>query len=191
MGGKPKTDHAAVRANAAREEEIKAQNLANERKQRELEYTNLFNEATRKARMEAEQGVTAERTQGMKDSSKLLTDYQAQERRRLFEAKKGVGQVGAEDMAITRDMVKQARGLLDRGADYWDSKRKVASDAAYSQAEKDFIGKTGTRDRYVGGTPDELGKKAVEGAVGLAKKYKPGSNAFFRDWANKKGIGGY
>ena len=162
MGGQPKEDWYTKYANQARQQEIDKQSAINLKKTKEYEYGNLFNEATRNARLKAEQGVTAERTEGMTKASKLLTDYQAQERRRLFEAKKGAGQVGKEDYAITQDMRKEAQGLLDRGSDYWDAKRTLAGDTAYAEAEKKFVSDTGTKDAYVLG--------AVESEAAAKKK---------------------
>jgi len=151
MGGKPKRDYAAEAANAERQAEIERINAENEKKMKQYEYTSLFNERTRKARTEAEGLITAERTKGIEDSSKLLTNYQAQERRRLFEARKGAGQAGVEDNLIGVEKMKQAQSLLNRGADYWESKRTVAGDTAYGAAKKKFLSEVGTEEDYISG----------------------------------------
>ena len=46
------------------------------------------------------------------DTSKLLGDFTDQERRRLFKARKGEGQVGAKDEAISLGQYEKAQGLL-------------------------------------------------------------------------------
>ncbi len=148
-GKKVTWDENAVIENDKRNIEMAKINLENEGKARGLEYQNLMTKAQREARTTAESAITSERTQGIKDSSKMITDYGEQERRRLFQAKKGSGQVDASDTAITGDMVKGARDFLGQGSDYWNSKRTAAGDTAAKGGLDSFLGEYGTEADYI------------------------------------------
>lgn len=135
--------------NRVRQREIEAENERNAATVGKWEYENLYGKAMSDARRKAEEGITAERATGIKESSQLLTDYQAQERSRLFEAKKGTGQIGVGEYGITAEQVEGANTLLGRDADYWSSKRTVAGDVAAATAEKKFRKDTGDEEAYV------------------------------------------
>ncbi len=163
MGGNKKQKRANAqmqRENELRQKEINRTNLASEQKARGMEYQSMYSKSLQDERLKAEQGVTAERTQGLAKHNQIKSDYATQERRRLFNAKKGVGQVGAEDYAITADMVKEADAFLSQSGDYWEAKRKAAGEDARSAAEKAFLSEHGAEADYVG--QGELAKKALE-----------------------------
>ncbi len=147
-GKKVTWDENQVIDNKKRELQMEKLRKETERKSLGLEYQNLLTKTTRDARTKAEGAVTSERAKGIKDASQLRTDFNSQERRRLFQAKKGSGQVGAEDTAITSEMVKGANTLLGRGADYWEAKRGAAGDKAYESSLMGFNKKYGTEQDY-------------------------------------------
>lgn len=152
MGGSNKQEKANKRMNASnaqRQIQIDAQNVENEERFKAYEYQSLMDTRTRKARQDAEAAATAERGDEIRKSSQLLTDFKAQERRRLFHAKTGQGQVTNSDMAITGDMVDNARGLLDRGSIYWGDKRKKAGTNAANNANSLFTQEYGSQQDYV------------------------------------------
>ena len=138
------------RENAARQKEIDKNNLEAEKAFRTAEYDSLLAEARGGGRRAAESEVTDRRAAGIEKYTKMKTDYNNQERRRLFEAKKGQGQVGAGDTAITADMMKEANTFLSRSVKDWDTERTAAGDAAYTAAEAAFLKENGQVGDYVG-----------------------------------------
>lgn len=70
--------------------------------------------------------VNSEMTEAMTNAQKTIAGYESQERRRLFEAKKGSGQVDATDTAIGKDAYDAAKSTLESGSAAWDEKRKTA-----------------------------------------------------------------
>ncbi len=153
MGG----DGGTKRANARMAEENEARNRENERitqenetKMRTFEYEGGLERAMQKAELDAAANVTAERTKGIKDSSSLLTDFEAQEKKRFLKAKTGVGQVDEGDTAISASMTEEARSLLNKGADYWDAKRGDARSTAAKTASDAYLKEHGLLSDFLG-----------------------------------------
>lgn len=146
--GKSQEDYRMEEENARRQAEMDKQARESRRKAIGMEYNNMYNEATGGARTKAAAAITSERAEGIKKYTKMQRDYHAQERRRLFEAKKGTGQVDASDTAITADMYKESQDFLNRDQDYWDAKRAAAGDEAFTKGKKDFLAKYGTEGDY-------------------------------------------
>jgi len=84
------------------------------------------NAARSKAQMDANSAINEEMQAAFLGAQKTISGYEGQERRRLFEAKKGTGQVDASDTAIKPEMYKSAKKLLEAGTAGWDKKRADA-----------------------------------------------------------------
>ncbi len=147
--GQKKANAQMEQENAVRQREIDASNLESEKSARGLEYTSGRTRATGDARRKAEGAITSERSEGIKKYSQMQTDYNNQERRRLFEAKKGQGQVGAGDTAITGAMMREAKEFLGREQDYWDASRTSAGDKAYGEADAGYLSEFGSEEAFV------------------------------------------
>ncbi len=142
---------AQEKENLQRQKENDRASLLNEEKIRTFEYEGGMESAMQKAELDAAAGVTAQRTKAISDSSKLLTDFESQEKRRMLRAKKGTGQVRGQDTSITGEMTDEARSLLNRGSDYWDTKRGDARSKAAAAAKAAYLKKHGTLEGFVAG----------------------------------------
>ncbi len=141
---------ATDRENLERQKENDRMSLLNENKIRTFEYEGGMESAMQKAELDASANITAERTKAIKDSSNLLTNFEAQEKRRMLRAKKGVGQVRDQDTAITGQMTEDARNLLDRDSSYWDARRGDARSKAGKTAKNAYLKERGSLSDYVG-----------------------------------------
>jgi len=97
-----------------------------------LAWQNERNMAATKAGIEAQTALGKKQRTLIKNSGKLLTDFERQEKRRFLEAKKGVGQVSEEDFKLTVEERDKAKAYLAQGSDYW----KVKMDEVYNIAKK-------------------------------------------------------
>jgi len=97
-----------------------------------LAWQNDRNLAATRAGIEAQDSLGKKQRTLIKNSGKLLTDFERQEKRRFLEAKKGVGQVSEEDFALTVEERDKAKAYLEQGSDYW----KVKMDEVYNLAKK-------------------------------------------------------
>jgi len=105
--------------------------------QKKTEWETARTEAANKAKA----AVYDERIKALKDSNKLMTDWEVQERRRLLRAKQGANQTKDEDYAITGEDRQRALDLLHKPEEYWSNKAQVAYDQAW-QKYGDFKGET-------------------------------------------------
>ena len=172
MGGSSKQEEAnrAMEAeNLARQRESDRARLESEGIFRAQEYKTKREQALQGAELEAGAGVTAERTKLISESGTLLTDWEAQEKERFMKAKRGIGQVGAEDVAITGQTRQEALDLLGKGSEYWDARRGVARSEASKAAGLAFGEEFGTEEEYVrrGGRATQAGvSSAVTSLLG-------------------------
>ena len=162
MGGssaQTEANRAITSENLAREREAARANLESEGLFRAQEYKTKREQALQGAELEAGAGVTAERTKLISESGTLLTDWEAQEKARFMKSKRGVGQVGAEDVAITGQARQEALDLLGKGSEYWDARRGAARSEASKAAELAFGEEFGTEEEYVrrGGRSTQAG----------------------------------
>lgn len=175
MGGgtakKTQADYNQEVENDKRAKLMARDRMKNEGTARKMEYQQKFREATGGAQRTAEAGVTTERSEGIAKYSKMRTDFNAQERRRLFEAKKGTGQVDAGDTRITGKMMKEGQEFLDRDSEYWDTKRKAAGAEAYGKGEKGFLAEYGDEEAYAG--KGELATAARENGQTYTPRQNP------------------
>ena len=209
MGGNKKAKRAARRQNAENAK-ITAQNnrrLAQQErdnatmkaKQEKQQWDSDKKSFRTKAALDAQKGVSDERANLIRSSSKLLTDFEVQERTRLQRAKKGQGQVRAEDEAITGDARQDAMDKLALGEDYWGNRRQKAYDDAYASSEGVFEKDNGSsptgrrpetqadRDAVQRGRDyaarSKAGKRTAPGATGVAGK--PGRPGGVKDIAGQ------
>ncbi len=162
-----KAENARINAeNKRRNNDVIYQNAQTAEKQRKINYDSKRKTDLQQAGLDAQDEETKYRAKKIKDSGKVLTDWELQEKIRLLEARKGTGQVDAENMRITNDMLQDSNNLLDRGADYWDARRKVAYDDAYQKAEKgyaDFERKVLVNENYQGQSRNTTDKSRTKG----------------------------
>lgn len=126
--------------------EIEKLNLDNERQMRSMMYYSGRDAAQMSAQAHELKGVNEQMTQAMTDAQKTISGYESQERRRLFEAKKGSGQVSDEDTAITQDMYDAAKKTITGGSDSWEEQRQQAIMRA---GEGGWTLNTGTLEEYI------------------------------------------
>ena len=134
-----KAENARIQAeNTRRSNDQVYNNEVQAEKQRKIHYTNTRKSDLQQAGLDAQEEETNYRAKAIRDSGNVLTDWEMQEKIRLLQARKGTGQVDAEDMRITNDNLQASKSLLDKGAEYWDARRKVAFDRAYQAADSGY-----------------------------------------------------
>jgi len=157
-GGQKALNAAMAKENAKRQVEYDRIRIENERKAKQMEYTNKRTKALNKSKYEAMDAVTKERSTLLTEGAKRISDYEAQERRRFMTARQGRGQVDESDFAISTADYESTKEMMAKGADYWDAKREAAGNTAFTQAEKDFEEEFGTEDKYLQGLEEEKDK---------------------------------
>ena len=105
-------------------------NATNEVKSRGLMYDNDLRMQRERAGYTASQGVTKRRADNIRQSGKLLTDFQRQEKVRLLQARKGRGQVDASNEMISGKDRQSALDLINKPPEYWEALRNKAYDEA-------------------------------------------------------------
>ncbi len=158
-----KAENARVTAENTRNVQDQEYNIAVQNEnQRRLNYKSTRKSELQQAGLDAQAEETEYRAQAIKDSGKVLTDWEMQEKIRLLQAKTGQNQVQADQMTITNEKLQESQSLLDKGADYWDARRKTAYDKAYQEADQgyeDFERKAVINKKYTDGYGDSIRAK--------------------------------
>ena len=167
-----------ARIQAENERRIQAANERNAQLQREQELLQKRTEwktGRSSAANKARSAVYDQRMKAIQDSSKLMTDWEVQEKRRLLKAKTGANQTDPEDYAITGDARKRAIAIQKLGEDYWKNKSQVAYDRAWGEYGDFGEGKTpgsisGIRPISLPGFDDtNTGSTGATGAMGSGR----------------------
>lgn len=126
--------------NRANEDKWYGQAIAQERQQRNMMFMMDLENNSMMAGNEASMAVTQERADAIKKGGQILTDFERQEKTRLMEAKKGVGQVSEKDFSISEKDRKWAENLLSKPAEYWEARRKEAYDRGAAEGQQSSYG---------------------------------------------------
>lgn len=124
------TDRATEMANRQREDEFYPGMIQSQRQGHDAMQLMMQNQAKQQAGYEAGMGVTQERADAIRKGGQILTDFERQEKMRLMEAKKGVGQVSEKDFGISQKDREWAESMLAKSPEYWDQRRSAAATEA-------------------------------------------------------------
>jgi len=146
--GKSSAKRAAYDQAAKNKEQQKKNQRTEWENQQRVAYQNKLNEYTRRKSdwLNNKQKWLAERTQKanearnriynrridiLKQGNQLLTDFELQEKRRWLKAKKGAGQVTADDTYITGADRERVQNLLKLPEDFWQNRAQLEYDRAF------------------------------------------------------------
>jgi len=110
-----------------------------------------------KRMQEARSKIAKERSDAIEKYGDLRQGYQDQQRRQFLKSKRGVGQLGAEDFAVTKEELDKYKEISGRKGSRWEAMMEDAALGIKDQANEEYLNKAGDLESYIGGNSDYQG----------------------------------